>query len=185
MRYFPNQLASLITLFAHQPYLGHLPKELNDALQVAAGRGFLYAFLCQLDNDFLHPYLRRHGFNEAMILSTELTFKSMLTLWFGAGLWKGAVAPLSLYFLMTLGHVSREMAALGVAGFVFGIEYLLSTEHLRWQAAIPLLLTSLMAMLGTAGGLTLGQNRFTLFSPHPMPVRIQHREDEHKKMPAA
>lgn len=156
MKGFQDQLAGFIILFAHQPYLGHLPKELNEAMQIAAGRGFLYSFLCQLTNDFLHPYLRQHGFTNEMILSTDLTLKSMLTLWFGAGLWKGAVAPISLYFLITLGKFSRETAALSLGGLVFGLEYLLSSKgSFNWHIGLALALTTLMATLGSAGGLTL------------------------------
>ena len=164
MKLTNDYLASIITLFAHQPYLGHLPKELNDAITVAAGRGFLYAFLCQLDSNFLHPYLRRHGFNHEQILATELIIKSMQTLWFGAGLWKGVCAPLFLFCLMTFGKTSREVAAVSVAGVIAGVDYLLSDGQFTFRLALTLALTSLAATLGTAGGISFSNHHFRLFN---------------------
>lgn len=164
MKFANDYLASMITLFAHQPYLGHLPKELNDAITVAAGRGFLYAFLCQLDDKFLHPYLRRHGFNDEKILATELIIKSMQTLWFGAGLWKGVCAPLFLFCLMTFGKTSREVAAVAVAGVISGVDFILSDGQFTFRLALTMVLTGLAATLGTAGGLSFSNNRFGVFN---------------------
>lgn len=146
-----------------QPICGlSLPPELYKAMQISAAKGFLYNFLCSLDEEFLRAYLREHHYSDTQIYWVNKTVRALTLIAFGAAYGKTLALPLLTCLIASYCGINEQYASLMTSALFLSID-LCTSEHSNRLISMASFIASIGAgAIGYTAGKILYHYRSTL-----------------------